>query len=101
MYDAAGVGALCRAAGVLYMLDATQSVGQMPIDVQRIGCDFLCGTGRKYLRGSRGSGFLFCRRCPPLRAGLPPSCLHCAESQVCGRQTNTSSLLLCPLLRVQ
>ncbi|KAL4425946.1 hypothetical protein ABPG75_009962 [Micractinium tetrahymenae] len=62
VYDAAGVGALCRAAGVLFMLDACQSVGQMPLDVRAIDCDFLSATGRKYLRGPRGSGLLFCRR---------------------------------------
>ncbi|PRW58845.1 aminotransferase class V [Chlorella sorokiniana] len=61
VYDAAAVGALCRQAGVLYMLDACQSIGQLPVDVQAIQCDFACGTGRKYLRGPRGSGFLFCR----------------------------------------
>lgn len=59
VYDAHSVGKVAKAHGVPFLLDACQSAGQLPLNVEEIGCDFLTGTSRKYLRGPRGVGFLY------------------------------------------
>ncbi|MBX2914948.1 MAG: aminotransferase class V-fold PLP-dependent enzyme [Cyclobacteriaceae bacterium] len=53
------VGELCAARNIYYLVDGCQSAGQIPVDVEKIKCDFFTATLRKFLRGPRGAGFLF------------------------------------------
>lgn len=59
---AARVGHIAKEHGALYILDACQTIGAMHVDVRALRCDFAAGTGRKWLRGPRGTGFLYARR---------------------------------------
>jgi len=72
MASIAAVYRICRAAGVPFLLDACQVAGQRPLDVDTLGCDFLVYTGRKFMRGPRGTGVLYARRSTVDRLGPSP-----------------------------
>jgi selenocysteine lyase/cysteine desulfurase len=57
--DVESVGTVCEELDVPYLVDACQAVGQIPIDVRRLKCDYLSATARKFMRGPRGIGFLY------------------------------------------
>jgi selenocysteine lyase/cysteine desulfurase len=61
LQPAAAIGAIAQQSKAIYILDACQSAGQVPLDVRAIGCDVLSASGRKFLRSPRGVGFLYVR----------------------------------------
>ena len=57
--DVYSIAPACKASGAYYLVDTCQSIGQLNISVEKLNCDFLTATGRKFMRGPRGSGFLY------------------------------------------
>jgi len=57
--DVATIGEICHAENLIFLLDSCQSIGQIAVNLNNIKCDFLTATGRKFLRGPRGTGFLY------------------------------------------
>jgi cysteine desulfurase/selenocysteine lyase len=69
-HDLATLGAACRQQGKLFCVDAIQSVGVVPVDVQSMHIDFLSADGHKWMLGPEGAGIFYCRR--ELMESLPP-----------------------------
>ena len=61
-HDLAPIGSFCRQRGILFCVDAIQSLGVLPVDVRAMNIDFLCADGHKWLLGPEGAGIFYCRR---------------------------------------
>ncbi len=79
------IGEIASDYNIPYIVDACQSAGQMPLDVVQIGCDALSATGRKFLRGPRGTGFLYVRE--QMLEKFPPVTLDLHAATWTGPQT--------------
>lgn len=77
------VGAIVKAFDAVYILDATQTIGQYPVNVHKIGCDALCATSRKFLRGPRGCGFLYVKE--SLANNLIPAVVDLESAHLVGQ----------------
>lgn len=73
------IGQLLDGHRALYFVDGCQAVGQLDVDVGRIGCDLYTGAGRKFLRGPRGTGFSYTSARLRSSTGLPFHDLHVAS----------------------
>ena len=80
LQPAAAIGEVVRGSRAIYLLDACQTVGQLPLDVHQIGCHFLTASARKYLRGPRGIGFLYAGQ--PWRTQLTPPFLDMRAAEL-------------------
>jgi len=80
LQPAAVIGDVVRGSEAIYLLDACQTAGQVPLDVRAIGCDFLTASARKYLRGPRGIGFLYAGQ--PWRTRLTPPFLDMRAAEL-------------------
>lgn len=72
------IGVLARKYGALYIVDACQSVGQITVDVKEIDCDVLVASGRKWLCGPRGTGFMYIRN----KTNIRPTQLDLASADL-------------------
>lgn len=81
------IGDIASTHDILYLVDACQSIGQYPVDVESLSCDMLSATGRKFLRGPRGTGFLYVKK--NILNQLTPPFLDLHGAEWTGKKTYT------------